>query len=214
MVLVLLGGFVLSAPAQADADADLTEAKRLFHSATTLYNLGEYDQALAQFKAAYKLKSDPAFLFNIAQCQRQIPDYLAAEKSYRAFLREMPDAPQKVRDDVGRLADEMAAAAKAQRASRPSTGGRAADAEPRTREPTTGGVAPPPSPPPQAVTPPPEHADLTANAPSPMRTPVYKKWWLWTTVAVIAAGAGVGLGIGLSSGGDNTRVLPPLGGTP
>jgi len=35
------------------------------------------------------------------------------------------------------------------------------------------------------------------------KRPVYKKWWLWTTVGLVAAagvGLGVGLGLGLSSG--------------
>ena len=33
----------------------------------------------------------------------------------------------------------------------------------------------------------------------PQRTPVYKKWWLWTIVGVVvAAGVGVGLGVGLT----------------
>jgi hypothetical protein len=28
--------------------------------------------------------------------------------------------------------------------------------------------------------------------------PLYKRWWLWTTVGIVAAGVGVGLGVGLS----------------
>jgi len=31
--------------------------------------LGEYREALDQFKEAYRLKQDPSFLYNIAQCQ-------------------------------------------------------------------------------------------------------------------------------------------------
>jgi hypothetical protein len=31
------------------------------------------------------------------------------------------------------------------------------------------------------------------------KVPVYKRWWLWTTVgAVVVAGVGIGLGVGLS----------------
>ena len=40
-------------------------------------------------------------------------------------------------------------------------------------------------------------------APVADKKPVYKKWWLWTTVGLVAAagvGLGVGLGLGLSSG--------------
>jgi hypothetical protein len=40
-------------------------------------------------------------------------------------------------------------------------------------------------------------ADLTH--PAPVRTPLYKRWWLWTTVGVVVAGAGVGLYFGLTA---------------
>lgn len=68
---------------------------RLLRSPTTQrgtkrYNLGDYQAALEAFKAACLAKPDPVFLFNIAQCHRQLADYGAAEKSYRAFLRVMP----------------------------------------------------------------------------------------------------------------------------
>jgi tetratricopeptide (TPR) repeat protein len=37
--------------------------------------------------------------------------------------------------------------------------------------------------------------------PAPARarrdTPLYKRWWLWTTVAAVAVGAGVGVGLGV-----------------
>jgi len=39
---------------------------------------------------------------------------------------------------------------------------------------------------------------VSATAP-PKKTPVYKKWWLWTIVGAVAVGAGVGLGVGLTT---------------
>jgi tetratricopeptide (TPR) repeat protein len=43
--------------------------------------------------------------------------------------------------------------------------------------------------------------------PGPRPTPVYRRWWLWTTVAgVVAAAVAVGLGVGLQ--GDGARNLP------
>jgi hypothetical protein len=57
------------------------------------------------------------------------------------------------------------------------------------------------------------------DAPAPLRTPVYKKWWLWTTIGiVVAAGVATGLVLGLrgaddaAPGGGNTGTvltLPP-----
>ncbi len=50
---------------------------------------------------------------------------------------------------------------------------------------------------------------LVAEKPAPRATPLYKKWWLWTTIAVAAAGTAIGLGVGLSSS-PSPHVLPPL----
>jgi hypothetical protein len=35
--------------------------------------------------------------------------------------------------------------------------------------------------------------------PAPRRQPLYRRWWLWTSVGVVAAGVAVGLGVGLTS---------------
>jgi hypothetical protein len=32
----------------------------------------------------------------------------------------------------------------------------------------------------------------------PATRPLYRQWWLWTTVGVVVAGVAVGLGVGLS----------------
>jgi tetratricopeptide (TPR) repeat protein len=42
---------------------------------------------------------------------------------------------------------------------------------------------------------------VTPHPAPPPRTPVYRRWWLWTVVGVAAAGTalGVGLGVGLSN---------------
>jgi tetratricopeptide (TPR) repeat protein len=50
---------------------------------------------------------------------------------------------------------------------------------------------------PAAATAAPQATAVTA-APAPRKTPVYKKWWLWTIVGVAAAGLAVGLGVGLA----------------
>jgi tetratricopeptide (TPR) repeat protein len=46
----------------------------------------------------------------------------------------------------------------------------------------------------------PPAAVVVAPAPPPARVPVYRRWWLWTSIgAAVAVGVGVGLGVGLSS---------------
>jgi len=96
-------------------------AKEHYTEGQKRYNLGEYQVALEEFKAAYLIKTDPAFLFNVAQCQRQLRDYAGAEKSYRAFLREASvDSEQ--RESVKKLVTDMTTAQADERARRPPTG--------------------------------------------------------------------------------------------
>jgi hypothetical protein len=43
---------------------------------------------------------------------------------------------------------------------------------------------------------------VTAHASE--KTPVYKKWWLWTIVGVVVVGVAVGAGVGATAGGSNS----------
>jgi tetratricopeptide (TPR) repeat protein len=54
-----------------------------------------------------------------------------------------------------------------------------------------------PNAPAPVVTPAPAPAPVAAGIP-PRKTPVYKKWWLWTLVGVAAAGVAVGVGVGVA----------------
>ena len=76
------------------------------------YNLGEYTKALEEFKAAYLASADPALLFNIGQCHRQLHQFEDAAKSFRAFLRESENVPPAQREHVQKLISEMETAVK------------------------------------------------------------------------------------------------------
>jgi tetratricopeptide (TPR) repeat protein len=102
LVLALLG--VLATAAHANGVAT---AKQLYDDGLTEYNLGHYDDALKSFENAYRIKHEPALLYNVGQCQRQLHQYEAAARSYRSFLRESTDAPATTRDQVQKLAGEM-----------------------------------------------------------------------------------------------------------
>jgi tetratricopeptide (TPR) repeat protein len=167
LVAILL---LLTPPAAAKGKL---EAKEAFSRAIQYYNLSEFQKALDGFKEAYLAYPDPSFLFNIGQCQRQLGSKQEALLSYKAYLREADDAPN--REEVTTLVrnlersireDEVARHGKPEGALAPS--------EPAVT--ATSGVA--------------------ASAP-PRRKPVYKQWWLWTTVGVVV-GLGVGLGVGLT----------------
>jgi tetratricopeptide (TPR) repeat protein len=77
-------------------DAITTDkAKALFSEANQHYSLGEFDQAMASYSLAYRLKPLPAFLFNIAQCHRKLGHYKDAIAMYQNYLVGVPDAPNK-----------------------------------------------------------------------------------------------------------------------
>jgi tetratricopeptide (TPR) repeat protein len=179
--LLIAALLLMSALAFAKGKA---EAKEAFNRALQYYNLSDFKSALQGFKEAYLDYPDPSFLFNIGQCQRQLGDKPAALLSYKAYLREAPAPPNRaevatlVHNLEQRIHDDEIA-----RQARPESA-QVAPATPTTAVPTPVVTAP--------------AASLTATrAPSPADKPVYKKWWLWTTVAVVVVGAGVGLGVGL-----------------
>jgi hypothetical protein len=69
-----------------------TRAKAHANRATSLYNLGHFQAALAEYEAAYMAVQDPPFLFNIAQCHRKLGNNKNAIDFYRSYLRVAPDA--------------------------------------------------------------------------------------------------------------------------
>jgi tetratricopeptide (TPR) repeat protein len=62
----------------------------------TLYNLGKFDEAIAEFEAAFALDADPAYLLNLAQAHRLRGDRARAVFFYRRYLAlSPPDAPHR-----------------------------------------------------------------------------------------------------------------------
>ena len=112
--MVSLASAIASEGKAADATAALAAtAKAHFKQGRMHYQLGEYREALNEFKEAYRLKQDPSFLYNIAQCHRQLREYSEAIKLYGNYLREAPDADN--RDEVERQIRDLKTAAEKQR---------------------------------------------------------------------------------------------------
>jgi tetratricopeptide (TPR) repeat protein len=182
-------------PTQAHADpARLREARAHYEQAVAYYNLDEYAPALAEFREAYRIKPDPSFLFNIAQCHRRLGQNEAALDYYRKYLRNLPDAPN--RADVERMVAELHAKETAP--------------QPEATPAPTPVATPTPAPVPpaqlEAPTPAPE-ASLIAMPPPPppQSSPIYKRWWFWTGVGVIVVSAVV-IGVVASSNGSQPYV--------
>lgn len=90
----------------AHADDKATRlAQKHFGKAQKLYNVGKFQQALDEYEAAYDAAPLPDFLFNIAQCYRNLEDYDRAIFSFKKYLKEKPDADD--RAQVEKFIDEL-----------------------------------------------------------------------------------------------------------
>src|SRR5438046_999838 len=85
--------FVLCICLCSTANADREKAKQEYREAVQRYDLNEFKTALEHFKAAYIEFEEPSFLFNIAQCYRQLGDKQQAVLFYRSYVRKVPTAP-------------------------------------------------------------------------------------------------------------------------
>jgi tetratricopeptide (TPR) repeat protein len=99
LLVVLL---IVSGPVLADVNADV---RAHFKKGQTHYALGEFQAAIEEFREAYRLKQEPAILFNLAQSYRQIHEWQHAYFHYRQYLNQRPDAPN--RTEVEGLIEQM-----------------------------------------------------------------------------------------------------------
>jgi tetratricopeptide (TPR) repeat protein len=80
-------------------------AREHYNQGTRHFELGHYQEALGEFEAAYMAVPDPAFLFNIAQCHRKAGHDKEAVGFYKSYLRNAPNAPNRV--DVQKRIQEL-----------------------------------------------------------------------------------------------------------
>jgi tetratricopeptide (TPR) repeat protein len=81
----------LAQPVAKPSKGDLAKAEELFNLAERYYNVGNYKDALEYYKQSYLLSGFNDLLFNFGQCQRQLGLFEDAAKSYRSFLRSLPE---------------------------------------------------------------------------------------------------------------------------
>ena len=111
VVILTLGLALVAVPRAAHAeDAGTKAAKRYFTKGEKLFALGRFDEALEQYEKAFDAKPLPGFLFNIAQCHRNLGNIDQAIFSYRKYLRESPDAENReaVEAQIEELEEEKA----------------------------------------------------------------------------------------------------------
>jgi len=88
-VAPLAAAFVCAPAARAD-DAD--NAREHYTVGLRAYDAGKYDEAIAEFEAAYRYKDAPGLLYNIAQAYRLSNRPEEALRFYRTYLERKPDA--------------------------------------------------------------------------------------------------------------------------
>jgi tetratricopeptide (TPR) repeat protein len=178
LLLVLL--LLAPAPSLADRadDARMAAARERFNVGKTLYDLGNYRDALREFAAGYALVPKPQFLLNIGQCHRQLGEIAQARRVYERFLA-LTDDNDRDRPSVHAVLAEL----KRQEESAPLL------QQPTFEEPKKAEPAPPPA----AVV-------VAAPAPPPQKSFVRRHWWIFPVGAVVLTGVVVGIYFGATAG--------------
>jgi tetratricopeptide (TPR) repeat protein len=124
-----------------DAQQSRGDPASLYAEGSKHFDLGEYDQAIEAFEAAYRLSHEPALLFNIAQAYRLKgpPSCGDALGYYERYLEQLPTTPH--RAEIQERIDQMRQCVEERRATQTA---------PPPRTPSQAFVTPPPPPtPPQ-----------------------------------------------------------------
>lgn len=183
--------------------ADDAKAKALFKEGEKEYNGGNFQAALEKYQQAYDLSPLPGFLFNEAQCYRQLGNFERASFMYGRFIDvSKPKAPNvdlanKLKAEMDQRLAEKKAADEAE-AKRLADAKAAEDAKAKDA-PVAVNLTPPPP------------VDLTPPPAPPEEKPVYKSGVFWTLVVVgaVAVAGGITAGV-LVAKNQQPQQPPPL----
>jgi hypothetical protein len=161
-VLSLCLGLTVFGSGRAHAE-DAQHARELFQEGNTYFDVGQFDKAIDAWQRGYKEKSDPGFLYNIAQAYRLSGDPAKAIFFYRGFLRNSPKAPNRVEIEA-KISALQKQLTEQEHARTPAAG--------TTTSPSPAVVpAPSPSPPPSTTAPAPLPAQTLAPPPPGVPSP-------------------------------------------
>jgi tetratricopeptide (TPR) repeat protein len=85
----------------ARADDEIERAREHFNKGQVHYALGEFEKAANEYREAYRIRNEPAILYNIAQAMRLLGQSKQAIFYYSQYLTQKPDAPN--RTDVEQM---------------------------------------------------------------------------------------------------------------
>jgi hypothetical protein len=191
--------------------SEVEQVRKHFDAGSKAFSLGEFKRAIDEYKAAFNIKADPVFLYNIAQAYRLAGDLSQAVFFYRSYLNNSPKAPNRheVEDRIRKLEQQLneqraltsmppnlpVAPGGAVDTTYPGQSGRDSSPGGTTTQVSAAAAPSRAQAAPEGATSP---TVVGAQPGSGARTvePVYKKWWLWTAIGgVVVVGAAVGIGV-------------------
>jgi tetratricopeptide (TPR) repeat protein len=217
--VVIIVGLSIAVPLRAQAMGEAPQAsekgaREHAGRAQAAFNLGRFSDALIEYEAAYEAKPMPGFLFNIAQCHRNLKNYEQARFFYGRYLALDPGSED--RASIEGLIAEMTRNMDQESSRRRPDSPDQSSTQPPSVAALGGGLRAPSALPVlqrsegsgQASS---THASDVANGPE--GRPVYHRWWFWTSVGVALAGA-ITAGIVVSREPQARDTLPPIDARP
>src|SRR6476620_9263217 len=110
-IVVLAATAARAAEPAPPPDDRTAQARTLAQEATAHYAVGEFVRSAEKYEAAYKLRPDPALLYNAAQAQRMAGNNdkaLLLYKSYVMFYPNEKNVPN-VQQQIAKLQEALAA---------------------------------------------------------------------------------------------------------
>jgi tetratricopeptide (TPR) repeat protein len=186
---LLVASLLCAAPVRADraADARMNAARERFDVGKTLYDLGNYRDALREFAAGYSLVPKPQFLLNIGQCHRQLGEYTQARRVYEKFL-SVTEENDRDRPSVRAVLAELI----------------------KMEEQSAQPLKPPTFDEPKPAPPPVEPAPVVVVQKQPEKKSFARRhWWIFPVAGAVVIGVAVGVGVGVGT----ARPDPCMGAT-
>jgi tetratricopeptide (TPR) repeat protein len=120
---LILATLAIAAPARFafGVDAATEEARQHFLKGQQLFELTRWDEAAEEFEKAYAARSDPTFIYNMAQAYRRKGDAKRALELYKNYLIKAPRSPQRpeVEERIATLQKQIEEAERAAKAAAP-----------------------------------------------------------------------------------------------
>jgi tetratricopeptide (TPR) repeat protein len=180
-----------TAAGEAAPSPDDEVARGLFQAGKAAYQAGKYADALSFFEQAHARSGRPELLFNIGQAAERVRQDQKALEMFRAYLTQVPNAPNRVEVEARIKQLEQWVA---------QQNNEAAPVAPIAVAPTPAETA-------EQAPASPQNDPAYTEGDSAEGAPVTEKWWFWTGIgAVVVGGTAVALAVAL--GGDESETEP------